>query len=153
MAQVYKAGQGMLTRRMAFWSLVIVIVTAGLALYKWLVNLSGGNTFFADPLIENFSNELPLLPQRLDWAFVTSWGLVALGVYLLYRWISKPKPTDFLLETDEEFKKVTWPSWTEAWNYSLLVIVFVVFLAALLWFSDIILNKLVDLILGGGPST
>ena len=147
--QPYKQGQGVLVRRCAFWVLAVLIIWGGQSLYTWLIN-----TF--DPckslLIESGAYldgwQIPVLQQRFDVGFLIAWAFVGLSLWGIHRMLNKPKTIDFLVDTDEELKKVTWPSWADAKSSSLIVLVFVVFLALYLWGSDILLTKVFSLLLG-----
>ena len=142
MPEIYKEGQGVLVRRCAFWALVILFVWGGQSLYTWLFN-----TFdFAKALVFESGKtplegyEVPVLEQRLNWAFFISWAFVFGACFLVFRFLNQEKSADFLIETDVELKKVTWPSWKDAWNSSLIVVVFVVVLTAFLVASDYLLD-------------
>lgn len=159
MPEIYKEGQGVLVRRVAFWVLVVLIVWGGQSLYTWLVNggfgweWMGGAWQWPAKLILEDKNPLdgysiPVLDQRFNWGFVVSWGLVALACLWLYRFLNRPRSADFLIETDTEFKKVTWPTRKDAWNSSLIVVVFVLMLTAFLVFSDKIIAWVFDLVMG-----
>lgn len=54
----------------------------------------------------------------------------------------------FIRETKNEMKKVTWPTRQELLTNTLVVIVAVVFSAALIWVIDLIFGKLLRLLLG-----
>lgn len=149
MAEVHKEGEGLLSRRAAFWGLAILIVWGGLSLYTWLINtfsfcrtlLLEGDNQYLDGI------QIPLLGQRLDVGFVISWAVVIAGLLLFRRWMNRPRTADFLIETDDELKKVTWPSWPDARNSSWIVLVFVGFLALFLWGSDFVLGKAFELLM------
>src|SRR3990172_1219609 len=114
MAEAYKKGQGVLVRRCAFWILALLIIWGGRSLYDWLVNVEMGGRFLATLLVEGKGKQgylLPVLDQRFDVAFAVSWGLVLAALFFLWRFLNRPRSADFLVETDAELKKVTWPSW------------------------------------------
>ena len=54
----------------------------------------------------------------------------------LQRWQARPKVADFLIETELELRKVTWPNWPEVFNSSMVVIATVLFLMGFLALSD-----------------
>jgi preprotein translocase SecE subunit len=56
--------------------------------------------------------------------------------------MNRSAPTDFLVETETEMKKVTWPTKDEASNASLVVIGTVVVIGCLLALFDVVLNFL-----------
>ena len=54
----------------------------------------------------------------------------------------------FLEESWTELRKVTWPDYEQLKNATLVVIVFVVVLAAVIWLMDFTVRTVIDLILG-----
>ncbi|HMS16872.1 MAG TPA: preprotein translocase subunit SecE, partial [Planctomycetota bacterium] len=147
MPTVHKPGQGAIARRIAFGILAIVVVTAGMSFYRWLVNSNWSWLQWPKQLLTGYSSPLPLLGQKFDLGFLFSWVLVGLGLWTAYRLLAAPKRVDFLIDTEDEFRKVTWPSWREAWNASLLVLVFIGAMAIYLLLADMGLSRLLDLIL------
>lgn len=53
----------------------------------------------------------------------------------------------FVLESREEFKKVTWPTREEVTNFTLVVIVSVVILSLFLWIIDLGLLELIKMVM------
>jgi preprotein translocase subunit SecE len=54
----------------------------------------------------------------------------------------------FVEESWAELQKVTWPDYEQLKNATLVVIVFVVGIAAVIWVMDFTVRTLIDLILG-----
>ena len=56
---------------------------------------------------------------------------------------------DFVMETVEELKKVTWPDFPQLKNATLVIIVFVIIVALIIWVMDLsvrgILNVIMDM--------
>lgn len=154
MFETYKKGQGAITRRVAFWSLAALIVWGGQGLYTYVLGFDWAKKLLLSSGSWNEGFELPVLGQRLDVAFLIGWGFVVVALFALFRFLNRPKSADFLIETDTELSKVSWPTWKDAWNSTLVVMIFVLFFTAFLFFSDFLLNKLVGLLLsiGGGDS-
>lgn len=150
MAQTHKPGQGILVRRLAFWSLFVMIVWGGQELYGNLIGTSWGKSLLFESGDARDAYIIPVLDQSLNVAFLVCWGIVAVGGFLLFRMLNKPRTAEFLIATDEELGKVTWPSRKDAWNSSVIVMVFVVFMAGFLLSADFLLGQLFDLVIGGG---
>jgi preprotein translocase subunit SecE len=55
---------------------------------------------------------------------------------------------DFISETLEELKKVTWPDFPQLKNATLVIIVFVVIVAVVIWLMDISVRSIINFILG-----
>lgn len=150
MAEIHKPGQGVLVRRFAFWIVAALIVWGGLSLYTWLVTLEWDA--FRKPLFEKSTPGqafvIPLLDQRIDPAFFLTWGLIAVGVYLAWRLLNRAKSAEFLVETDSELKKVTWPGWKDVWSSSMIVLVFIALMTVFLIASDKVIGLVMDLMMG-----
>ena len=150
MAEIHKQGQGVLVRRTGFWALALLVVWGGQSLYTWLIN-----TFdFAKVLVLERDAahhldgwEIPVLQQRFNGGFLVAWGVVGLSLWAIHRLLNKKRSADFLIETNEELKKVTWPSWADAKSSSTIVLGFVVFLALFLWSSDMFFGWIFRLLL------
>ena len=142
MPEIYKEGQGVLVRRCAFWGLMLIIVWGGQSLYTWLFNtFDFSKVLLIERGVEPLQGyRIPLLDQRFNWAFVIAWGMVLAASFVTWRLLMRPRTADFLIDTDTELKKVTWPSWKDAWNSSVIVIVFVIVLTCFLLISDYLLN-------------
>ena len=53
------------------------------------------------------------------------------------------KTRDFTGEVTDEMKKVTWPDWPQLKNATLVIIVFVLIVAAIIWGMDQIVNLII----------
>ncbi len=54
----------------------------------------------------------------------------------------------FLDETVEEMEKVTWPDWPQLKNSTIVILIFVVLVSAIIWFMDLTVTAVLDLIMG-----
>lgn len=73
--------------------------------------------------------------------------LVSAGCFLLFTGIAvallnTPKYADFLIETEGEIKKVSWPPQKEYVAASMAVIVVIVFVFCFLWLTDSVLSEI-----------
>jgi preprotein translocase SecE subunit len=139
--EIYKEGHGVLVRRVAFVALASLLVWGGTELYGWL---NAGDWVRNHRWVDY---RIPVINQFIDPAFVICWVVVITGCVLLYRGLNRERAADFLIETDTEVRKVTWPSWNDAWNSSLIVLIFVVVVTGFIFLSDFIINRLMGLIL------
>jgi len=131
----YKPDQGRISRGIAFWLLTGLAYFGCRTLYFFL---------HWEWAKENLlSEKMPVLDIPLNWALIISVAvfLVVTG-FIMSRVVNRPKMGDLLVETETEMKKVTWPSWDDAFNSSLVVLVGVIFFMILLGFSDVILNQI-----------
>lgn len=142
----YKKEQGRLARTAVFWTLAALLYYGCASLRQELAARVGA---LGRPLVEDFPR-IPVLGVALTGAFVIAAVVFAAGVVLLYRWLERPKHADLLIETEQELRKVTWPTVQEAVNSSLVVILFVLFLMAYLAGADALLANLTRTLLFGG---
>lgn len=63
--------------------------------------------------------------------------------------VKKPRksPVVFIREVIAELKKVTWPSRKEITSYSVVVVVFIIVMAGILFVMDSVFGSLLDLVL------
>lgn len=141
----YKPDQGRLARLAAFWSLAILVFYGCTSLHAELMRFGA----LADPLIPGFA-KIPVLALRLNGALLITTVVLAGAWWGLYTWLNRPKYADLLIETESELRKVTWPSFPEAVNSSVVVIVCVAFLMAFLAGADWLLGFWSRLALTGG---
>lgn len=124
--------QGRMARMFAFWSLVLFLAFGCSFLHTQLV----GRIEALRPPIGGLV--LPIVAIKVNGAFLISLILFVGGTLLIYRWQQKPKVSELLIETEQELKKVTWPTTPEVINSSIVVIICVLILMAYLagvdWF-------------------
>ena len=137
-------GEGKLARRVAFYTLMLLVVWGSKELAIWLRSFN-----WAEPqILGGFKVPFYALPMSV--AVAVSIG-VAIGLgFLLFQLLNKEKPATLLIDTETELKKVAWPSWPEAKQATLIVLVFVAFVAAYLTAVEFALKNIFDLILGVG---
>jgi preprotein translocase subunit SecE len=123
-AQQYKPGQGARARWGTFAVLAIIVVLGG---WSWKVTHTSST----------------------EWV---RWGVpfvgVLLGFWFSYRLIHYPRFADFLIATEAEMNKVSWPSKLELKSSTIVVLIFVVSMAAFLFLVDFFWRFLLRDILG-----
>jgi len=157
--KVHKPGEGTVTRLGLFVSMAAFLFYA---CHRWFYHW----TFFRDVL----ARWLESLEWRslLNWAFdpqiqkVVSWaGVLVLGLgcggLLYYYLYIKVRSAEFLVQTDMELKKVTWPRitpWfkvnTPVWGATYVVLIVVVLLGLFVFGVDWVLTWLADMAFYGG---
>lgn len=123
---LYKKSQGRHARQVTFIA-IVVLVAAGAWSLKGLLEGEGYST-----------------------AVATAWpvGLLFLGSWAAFRLIQYPVFADFLIAVEAEMNKVSWPTKSELFKASLVVIFVIFFLAALLFGFDLLWKYVFGLILG-----
>jgi preprotein translocase subunit SecE len=64
--------------------------------------------------------------------------------------MSKFNPFAFVQEVRQEVSKVTWPTWKEVWITTIMVLIMVMLAAVFFLFTDFILGRVVNFVLGLG---
>lgn len=129
----YKPGQGLVTRRVAML-IVPAIILIGVFGY-WMAkgfSFSGVATWKIP-----FVSDLELILFR---APSVTFPLLLLGVafWFGYRLVNTTRGGEYLINTQAEMGKVTWPTWKQLWNDTILVLVAIFLFAALLYALDIL---------------
>jgi len=70
--------------------------------------------------------------------------VLVIGVWVAYRVVNIPRFADFLIAVEAEMNKVSWPTKTELFRASTVVIVVMFGLAATLYLYDIVWQQLVS---------
>lgn len=108
---VYKRSQGRVTRQATFAAMAIAVA---LGAWRFYIQFS------------------PALRQGMG--YVIAGILLMAGLWLAYRVVNIPRFADFLIAVEAEMNKVSWPSRTELYRSS-AVVIFVIFSMSLLLFG------------------
>jgi len=131
---LYKARQGRIVRQVSCLALWLTIWLGGWQLFETL-----GSYSYSD---WSASTKQFLLQGR----YVLPIFLVALGMWFSYRVVNWPRFADFLISVEAEMTKVSWPTKTELYRASMVVIFTMAFLALLLFAYDLIWQAIFDAI-------
>jgi len=115
---LYKRTQGRVTRQVTFAAVAVV-----LAFGLWRLNVT---------LAESWS---------LQVSFGVPGLLLLAGLWMAYRLVNVPIFADFLIAVEAEMNKVSWPTRTELYRSSIVVLVTIFALAAILFFFDFFWNS------------
>jgi len=119
--EVYKRSQGRLARQITFAVLAITIALGAWALKNALTT-----------------------KDRSEWLVMSIAGSVlVIGVWVSYRVVNIPHFADFLIAVEAEMNKVSWPTRTELFRASTVVIVVMFGLAAALYAYDVLWQQFV----------
>ena len=143
----YKKNQGRIARMIAFWSMAILAFYGCTSLYGELVVLFPDS--LATPIIDW---QIPILGLAFSPALVVATLTLLLAFWLLARWEQKPTNAELLIETENEMRKVSWPTIEEATNGSWTVLMTVAFLMVFLATADFLLGRVAGFILRGNWS-
>jgi preprotein translocase subunit SecE len=119
---VYKRTQGRIARQATFAAMAVIV-----ALGAW-------------SLSEYYRDRSPAMHYYVPLA------LLAVGLWASFRIVQMPTFADFLISVEGEMNKVSWPSRSELFRASIVVMVVIFFLAGLLFTYDLILRQLRELL-------
>jgi len=111
---IYKRNQGRISRQVSFAALVIIVA---LGLWRLSENLVGWGQ---------------------QWQFGVPGVLLLAGLWISYRIMNVPGFADFLIAVEAEMNKVSWPSRSELFRGSAVVLVTILSLAVILFAFDAI---------------
>lgn len=115
---LYKRNQGRIARQVTFAALAIIVSLGCFRLSQFWID--------AAPAVR----------------FGIPGALLVVGLWTCYRIVNISRFADFLISVEGEMAKVSWPSRSELIRSSIVVIVTVIFLAAVLFAYDLIWNEL-----------
>ncbi|MEM9659179.1 MAG: preprotein translocase subunit SecE [Planctomycetota bacterium] len=118
----YKRSQGRIARQLTFLALAVTV-----AIGAWRLSSAADNDV-----------------QR----YVVPVAVLAVGAWAAYRIVNYPPFADFLISVEVEMNKVSWPSRSELYRASMVVIVVIFLLVAILFGFDLFLDWFLDLVFG-----
>ena len=116
--EIYKKGQGTKARVSAYVLLGLLVLFGAYACHAEFNTVGRGVGLpVADAL-----GDLPVI-GAFTWMKLISLGVFLAGMLLVHLWLNKPGSADLLIDTEQEMRKVSWPSWPEVKSASLVVVV------------------------------
>jgi|SRR5579862_1124630 len=144
---VYKPGEGYATR---LGLMVVVLAYVIFATRQWYYNWIFLPKFISSIGLGFMTNWTEAVPGYVQWigtAAVAATGLLT-GYYYIY---IRRDSAEFLIKTDTELGKVTWPKispWfkveTQVWGTTYVVLIVTAALTLFVFSSDMILKKIAD---------
>lgn len=110
--EIYKRSQGRYTRQ---GTAIALGVVAALGCYRLFGTLAGAGV----------------------WQYVAPAAILLISLWLSFRVVCIPRFADFLIATEAEMNKVSWPSWSELIRGSAVVLVTIFAMAAVLFGYDL----------------
>lgn len=145
----YKAGQGVVTRRIAYWIGVGLVVWASRDLWVWLQGFGAlQRPIFAERLLGLDLSRLPLGGTTLSGSIAIAAAIAAAGWVWVAWFLKRPWLADLLIDTESEMKKVSWPAQEEAWSATRVVAVTVVLFTLVLFVFDLAITGVMKLLTG-----
>jgi len=142
--ELYKKGQGTITRLVASFSLILLIAYGCYALYHFIPPV---DPKYSPPRPTFWGTNLYVVPffdAALTYGMLISVLAFFAFCFLAYiLLLNKPKPSDYLIETEGELKKVSWPTRAQYMGSSVAVIISVVILGLFLLGADFVFERFI----------
>lgn len=122
---MYKQNQGKLVRGLTFLAVFAIVAVGAWQLYGW------------DGFWKLFSDSVPFLVRGL-----VAGGIAVVGTWIAFRLVNLPSFADFLVSVEAEMIKVSWPSKSELYSSTIVVLVLVAILTTVLFTYDIVWQQL-----------
>lgn len=137
--ELVKKGQGKRARGIAYFLGGCLVLYGAIALYAF-INKPGQWLLMDEPL--------PIL-GAVSWYKVIAAVVFGFGLLALHLFLNRASFVDLLIDTEQEMKKVSWPTRPEVQSASIVVIIVTIILALTLWGFDNGLQAVFKLVLGG----
>ena len=137
----YRKGQGKWSRLIAAGVVMALVIFGCWTLYEWLMGYKSVRTLVI------FS--VPGIDLNVNLAFLISAVVFVVFAVLTYYFVALHRRTcNFLIETEVEMKKVTWPSGSDVAGSTLIVVITVIVFAAWALLCDFVFSNLIGFIYG-----
>ncbi len=143
----YKKGQGKTVRLTSGITLVLLALFGCVSLYTFVPQFNIEETPPPPTFWGTSIAQIPFFDLTINYGLIVSISLfltLILFIYLLI--INKPRTADFMVETEIEMKKVSWPSKQEHTGSTVAVIISVVLIGLFLMVADSLFSQIMKLI-------
>lgn len=131
----YRPDQGVYARGTTFWILLGFAYVGGLRFNYWVQS-------WGDWPNQQLTGDVPVLGYPLTGAFLLGLAVFFMFTFGIWKLVNHSRLADLLIDTEAEMKKVTWPSFQDSKQSSIVVIGCVLFMLVFLTISDEFLNWL-----------
>ncbi len=154
--ETYRAGQAKTSRTLVLLTGMFLIVWGSISLLLSLPQLTSElgwawNEFnmFGGALPDHaWMIDLVIVETKLGPALTIAVLVAAVGSFSWWRFLSRPKWADLLIEMEIELKKVSWPAASDAWQSTLVVTAFTFALVGMILVYDLVIRGILELIAG-----
>ena len=139
--EIYKKGQGARARLSAYLLLGVIVLFGAYACHAEFNTIGRGVGL---PIFEGLPN-LPLV-GAVTWMKLIALVVFLGGILAMHLALNSPKIADLLIDTEQEMRKVSWPSWSEVKSASLVVVAVTFVFGMALYGFDYALRGLFSLV-------
>ena len=133
--EIYKKGQGKYARGSAYLLCGLLILFGAIRLHATF-NVPGEHVWVAD---------VPIIGSITLYKVVATLAFLG-GMLALHLVLNRPKSTDLLIDTEQEMRKVSWPSRAEVKSATIVVVVVTFVMGLSLFGFDELLRRLFRLV-------
>lgn len=112
--EIYKRGQGKTARTTAYLLLCLLVLFGAWRLHA---TFNDPGAWVGTPLVDR----LPLIGGLTPMKIIAA-GVFLIGMLLVHLVLNKASMADLLIDTEQEMRKVSWPSWPEVKSATLIVV-------------------------------
>ncbi len=136
--EIYKRGQGKTARTTAYLLLSLLVLFGA---WRMHATFNDPGDWTGTPLAEG----LPLI-GNLTWMKIVAAAVFLMGMLCMHLILNKASMADLLIDTEQEMRKVSWPSWPEVKSATLIVVLVTFVMGLALFGFDQALQGLFSLI-------
>lgn len=152
--KAYKPGQGKTSRTLILWTGFFLLAWGSRALMLALPEFfpTLGHAFnefemFGGALPQDgWSQDLVFFTTKISPAFAIAVALLAVTGLWWWRFTNLPKWADLVIDMEHELRKVSWPTFSDAWQSTLIVTFFTAVLVVLMFVFDIVIRSILQLV-------
>src|SRR5262245_25916695 len=145
----YKADQGTYARTSSFLLLAALLVFGCHSLYYFLLSFRGSDDQ-PGAMVRPLTSVLPVLGMPLTLALIIASATALAGLWLMSRFLNRPKVADLLIDSETEMRKCTWPTFSDTVKSSIVILVVMLFFTGVLAGMDFMLNFMMSNYVFGG---
>jgi preprotein translocase SecE subunit len=153
----YKPGQAKLSRTIALLSGLFLIFWGARSLMRAIPTFwpSAGDSL--NQLMEGASDReawrvnAVLFDEKLSPAFLAAALIIVLGSFWWWRFLNRERWADLLIDMEQELRKVSWPTLSDAWQSTLVVTGFTVVIVVTILVYDVVINRFIQLFVEPAP--
>jgi preprotein translocase SecE subunit len=115
--EIYKKGQATRSRGAAYVLMGLMVLFGAWACHAEFNTVGRGVGLAVHSSVER----LPVI-GALTWMKLIAAGVFFAGMLVTHLWLNRATVADMLIDTEQEMRKVSWPSWPEVKSASLVVV-------------------------------
>lgn len=143
----YKKGQGKIVRLSSGIALTLLALFGCISLYTFVPQFNIEETPPPPTFWGTTITQIPFFELTINYGLIVSISLFLILILLIYLLIiNKPSTADFMVETEIEMKKVSWPSKQEHTSSTIAVIISVFLIGVFLMVADSLFSQIMKFI-------